>query len=109
MLPARLAAQAGLADTYNNLGNALADQGKLVEAVASYRRAIELRPDLAEAHANLGIALRNQGKPDEATACHQRAIELKPDYAEPYNNLGNAFWNKGISAKRRPAIVERWS
>ena len=41
-------------------------QGKLDEALACYRRALELRPDYAEAHNNLGNALRNQGKLDEA-------------------------------------------
>ena len=31
----------------------LKDQGKLDEAVACYRRALELKPDYAEAHSNL--------------------------------------------------------
>ena len=31
-----------------NLANALKNQGKLDEAVASYRRALELKPDFAE-------------------------------------------------------------
>ena len=34
----------------------LKDQGKLDEAVACYRRALELKPDFAEAHNNLGNA-----------------------------------------------------
>ena len=58
------------------------DQGKLDEAVACYRRALELKPDYAEAHNNLGNALKDQGKLDEAVACYRRALELKPDFAE---------------------------
>ena len=63
------------------------DQGKLDEAVACYRRALELKPDFAEAHSNLGNALKDQGKLDEAIACYRRALELKPDYAEAHSNL----------------------
>ena len=71
------------------------DQGKLDEAVACYRRALELKPDFAEAHNNLGDVLKDQGKLDEAVACYRRALELKPDYAEAHNNLGVAFKDQG--------------
>ena len=63
------------------------DQGNLDEAVACYRRALELKPDFAEAHNNLGNALKDQGKLDEAVACYRRALELKPDYAAAHSNL----------------------
>ena len=71
------------------------EQGKLDEAVACYRRALELKPDYAEAHNNLGNALKDQGKLDEAVACYRRALELKPDFAEAHNNLGNALKEQG--------------
>ena len=61
------------AEAHNNLGNALQDQGKLDEAIACYRRALELKPDYAEAHTNLGIALQARGswtKRSPATAGH---------------------------------------
>ena len=68
---------------------------RIPEAVACYRRALELKPDYAEAHNNLGNALKDQGKLDEAVACYRRALELKPDYAEAHNNLGNALKDQG--------------
>ena len=71
------------------------DQGKLDEAIACYRRAVELKPDYAEAHNNLGVPLKDQGKLDEAVACYRRAVELKPDFAEAHNNLGLAFKDQG--------------
>ena len=71
------------------------EQGKLDEAVACYRRALELRPDYAEAHNNLGVAFKDQGKLDEAVACWRRALELEPDYAEAHGNLGVAFKEQG--------------
>ena len=63
-------------------GKPIVPCGRIPEAVACYRRALELKPDYAEAHNNLGNALKDQGKLDEAVACYRRALELKPDYAE---------------------------
>ena len=40
----------------------LKEQGKLDEAVACYRRALELKPDYAEAHNNLGNRLEGAGE-----------------------------------------------
>ena len=37
------------AEAYNNLGNALKEQGRLTEAEASYRQALSIKPDSAEA------------------------------------------------------------
>ena len=65
------------------------------QAVACYRRALELKPDYAEAHISLGNALREQGKLDEAVACCRRATELKPDSAEAHSNLGIALKEQG--------------
>ena len=50
----------------------LKEQGKLGEAVASYRRALELKPEYAAAHNSLANALKDQGKPDEAAASYRR-------------------------------------
>jgi predicted O-linked N-acetylglucosamine transferase (SPINDLY family) len=49
--------KADYADAYLNLGNALKDQGKLDDAVASYRRVLTLRPNYAQAHSNLLFCL----------------------------------------------------
>jgi len=40
----------------------LKSAGDLAAAVASFRRAIELKPDFEKARYNLGIALRARGK-----------------------------------------------
>ncbi len=71
------------------------DRGKLDEAVACYRRVLQLKPDFAEAHNNLGNALNGQRKLDAAVACYRRALELKPGYAEAHYNLGAAFKDQG--------------
>ena len=63
----------------------LEDQGKLEEAVAAYRHAIDIKPDLA--YSNLGNALEDEGKHDEAIAAYRHAIDIQPDYAEALLNL----------------------
>ncbi len=86
-------------------GYALKDQGKLDEAVACYRRALELNPDYAEAHNNLGIALKDQGKLDEAVACYRRALELKPDLPRPTTTWALRCRTRGSWTRRWPATA----
>jgi serine/threonine-protein kinase len=54
------------ANAHQNLGASLANQSKLMEAIAEFREAIRLKPDDADAHTQLARALRSQG--DLATA-----------------------------------------
>ncbi len=86
--------------------------GKLDEAIACHRRALELKPDYAAAQNNLGTALSDLGNLEEAIACYCRALELKPDYPEAQNNLGNAFRKQGkleeaIACHRRALELKR--
>jgi tetratricopeptide (TPR) repeat protein len=59
--------------------------------MASYDRAIALKPDYAEAYSNRGNVLRDIRRFYEALANYDRAIALKPDLAEIYSNRGNAL------------------
>jgi Flp pilus assembly protein TadD len=52
------------------------DQHKTDDAIAEYRKAIELDPHDALPHKNLAIILRTQGKTNEADAEDQKAKEL---------------------------------
>jgi tetratricopeptide (TPR) repeat protein len=61
---------------HNNLGNRLLDQGKAGEAIAEYKKAIELDPRYVEPHKKLASILRAQGKTKEADAEDQKAKEL---------------------------------
>ena len=66
------------------------------EAIESYNKAIELRPDYDLAYNNIGIAYYNKGILDEAISCYKKALEINPRYAFAHNNLGNAYKNKGM-------------
>ena len=72
---------------HNNLGLALAKQGKADEALTHYHVALRLNPEMAEAHLNLGNLIRRQ-QPEAAIEHFQTAIRLAPSYAEAHNNLG---------------------
>jgi tetratricopeptide (TPR) repeat protein len=85
-----------------NLGIALREQGKLVDAVTEYRSALRIDPGYARAHNNLGVALNELGatlkdkdKVEEAIAEYRRAIGFDLTLAAAHTNLGNALKNQG--------------
>lgn len=61
------------------------------EAIACYRKALALQPDIAEANCNLGGILANQMKLEEAINLCRRALAVKPGLAEAWCNLGLAY------------------
>ena len=71
----------------NILGAVNAGLECLDQAVTSYTKALQLKPDYAEAHSNLGAALSDLGKHEEAIASFTKALQIKPDYAEAHFNL----------------------
>lgn len=95
---------------YNNLGNALTDQGRWAEAEAIYREAIRLAPNEAIPYNNLGVVLMEQGRLVEAEAAYREAIRIAPHIDLAYNNLGNALSAQGkfteAEAAYRRSILE---
>ncbi len=83
------------AQAYLGLGAALRTQGKLDEALAAYRKANELKPDLVEAAYNLANALKALGRLDEAVAAYRHAIRIQPGLLQAHCNLGNALCDQG--------------
>lgn len=74
-----------------NLGNALADLGRLEAAAAAYDAALALAPREAEVHNNKGNALWRLGRFDAAIKSYEAAIAVNAGYAEAHNNKGNAL------------------
>ena len=79
----------------NNLGGTLLEKGQLNDAIAHYREAIEIKPDVPEVQSNLGNALVREGEVEEAIDHLQKALQIDPAYAEAYNYMGNALMKKG--------------
>jgi tetratricopeptide (TPR) repeat protein len=74
-----------------NLGAAVASQGRLDEAIAEYRKALAIKPDLVAALNNLGVALAQQHRLDEAVPRLRQAVRIDPAFASAHYNLGMAL------------------
>ena len=59
----------------------LAKQNRTDEAIAEFRKAIELNPKFTPAYNNLAAALANQGHLEEAATYYRRSLEEKPSAA----------------------------
>jgi len=79
----------------NNLGNLLAQQRKLDEAIANWRHVLRMNPRHYNAHNNLGIALAWQGKSEEAIRHYREALSIRSDLPETHANLGIELARRG--------------
>jgi len=64
-------------------------------ATASFRKAVELKPDYAEAWNELGYALRNSGNYPESIKAYDEALRLKPRFPEALEYRGEAYVKMG--------------
>jgi tetratricopeptide (TPR) repeat protein len=78
-----------------NLGRALAEQGRIDEAMAQYSKALRIDPDFPMAHFNLGAALAAQGRIDGAMAQYSEALRIDPDFPMAHMNVGVALVAQG--------------
>jgi tetratricopeptide (TPR) repeat protein len=62
----------------NNLAGTLLDKGQLDEAIAHYRDALEIKPDVAQVQSNLGNALVREGQVEEGIVHLQKALQIDP-------------------------------
>lgn len=81
----------GIAEAYNNRGNALLDLRRLDEALLNYNKAVALEPGYAEAHSNRANALKDLKRFDEALASYDKALALNPGIPVAHYNRGNAL------------------
>jgi tetratricopeptide (TPR) repeat protein len=89
------ALQPDVAEIHNTLANAHRLLGKLKEAEAGYRRALELKPGFALAWYNLGVLFSGSGRTAEAKDAYRQAIAAEPAYRDAYVNLGNLLREEG--------------
>jgi len=86
-----LSATRSRAITETNLGTALYEAGRHDEAIARYRRALEVQPDYVPAFNNLGVTLRAAGRTDDAIRAYRDGLALRDDYPDLHYNLANAL------------------
>jgi tetratricopeptide (TPR) repeat protein len=80
---------------HSNLGLALADRGRIDEAIACYHKAITLDPKNSYVHTNLALALSARGKVHDAIECFHKAIQFNPKNAKAHLNLGAVLKGSG--------------
>lgn len=75
------------------LGDAYDAAGRTDDAIAAYKRAIELKPSFGS-YNNLGGIQGRAGKIDDAAASYQKAAELDPaQAAQAWRNFGITMYN----------------
>ncbi len=72
---------------HNNLGVKQGEKGRLAEAIACYRSAIEIEPNFVEAHYNLGCTDITRSSFSSAETYFRRALEINPEHSLSYAGL----------------------
>ena len=70
--------------------------GRLAEAIACYRQALERDPGLAIAWNALSMALQRSGDLDGAIEAGRRLVELEPDDPLSHTNLSILYQGRGM-------------
>lgn len=78
---------------YTGVGVQLFYEGKLDEAIQSYQKALQIKPEYADGHYNLGVAFAKQNKIKQAISSYQQAINLNPKHVDAHSALGWLFMN----------------
>jgi len=84
-------------------GNIAAARQLEREAQASFRRAVETKPDFTEAHYWLGRSCEREGKLTDAVAAYRAALRGAPEVAEIHYHLARALlgaerWHEALQA-----------
>lgn len=93
-------------DELNNLGCALDNAGKHLEAMDCYVRALAENPDSCALHYNLGNSLASLGRHAEAADRYRRALELEPALAQGWHNLALSLKEMGRLPEAVGALEE---
>ncbi len=88
---------------YDNLGWLRAQSGQIDDAIALYRKALEIDPRWFGARYNLANILLQQGQVEQAISEYSEALKVRPDDFRTHTNLGVALLQAG---KVDEAIVE---
>ncbi len=85
-------------DVWDQLGQAYAGLNRHDDAVAAFRKQIEVDPYQKSANGDLAGELQKLGKLDDAIAAYRKQIEIAPDDKQAHTSLGLLF----VQMKRDP-------
>ena len=75
-----------------DIASDLTAKGRLEEAIAVWKKVLEMDPSNAQAQSNLGVALLWQGKVAEGMTHMQKAMEIDPNFSVAQSNFGVEFY-----------------
>jgi len=77
------------------LGQALLRLNRFDEALGTFDRALEIKPDFAEALSKRGESLQALGRNKDAVAAYNRSLRYRPNHIETLNNRSAALIDLG--------------
>lgn len=86
----------------------LEKEGRLDEALESYRTSLRLRPDFVEAHLGEGNVFFRKGDYAQATRCYGEVLERQPGNKDARFNLATAYLKQGdfdLAAQSYEAVL----
>jgi tetratricopeptide (TPR) repeat protein/tRNA A-37 threonylcarbamoyl transferase component Bud32 len=105
-------------DLYNR-GQTLLELKRYKDALDSYNRAVEIRPEYAEAWKGQGNTLLQLKRYEDALNAYDKAIQIQPDYREAWTGRGAALaqleqYEEAINSfdtalKIKPDDFETWN
>ncbi len=75
-------------------GERLVAEGRLDQAIESYRKAVEIYPDFIHAYFLMGVAHSRAGRIDKEIESYRTALQIEPGYYQAHYNLGLALMKK---------------
>ena len=78
-----------------NLGVSYLGVERVDNAIAEWKKAIEMSPDYMDAYMNLGTAYQNKNMPDSTRVVWERALEVGPQSVVPRVALGRLAYAEG--------------
>ncbi len=78
--------------------------GQVAQAIADYKAALAIDPELGDAHSNLGLAYNQQHNYANALAEFRKALAVNPSDAITYNGVGAAL----RAQKDVPGAIKNW-
>jgi len=88
LLKRAVAGDARRKDAWDQLGEAYAGLNQHDDAVAAFRKQIEIDPNHKSAHSDLAGELQHQGKLDDAVAAYRQQLEIFSSDKLTHKNLG---------------------
>ena len=104
-----------ITETYHDKGKAYLDDGRYIEAIEAFQKAIDLETDLEDSpqlfpidnthiHVHLGVAYMRMKEYQNAIDALQNAITLDPDLVDARYHLGHAYVAHGEYDKAIPHL-----